>query len=103
MPTIYALLCRARGFPLSSRALHCEFPALLAWEGVARSLFQWVAEFGQRSGLTKTLLLGTGVSRSCFQPFFRHFHLGENTRNLHLPPASTTLVPLTLSFSFTAP
>ena len=97
MPRFYALLCRARGFSLSSQVLHCKFPALLAGDRVASSLFQWVAEFGQHSGLSKTLLPSTD-SQILFSAFFRHFNLGENTRNLHLPPPSTTLVPLTLSF-----
>lgn len=44
------------------------------WPGeVASTLLWWATEFGQHSGLTQNLLLGTGVS-NLFSAFFRHFN-----------------------------
>lgn len=83
---------QGKGLLLFFLGVECKFLALLAVDGVASSLFQWVAGFGQHNGLTKTLLPGTDVSRSYFQSFFRQLHLADNIRSLCSPPPSTTLV-----------
>lgn len=61
--------------PLSLSLPKCCTPnSQHCWPGeVASTLLWWATEFGQHSGLTQNLLLGTGVSNS-FSAFFRHFN-----------------------------